>query len=99
MTTLFQAVDDERAVVARHALEDAAEGRGIVVREHATEAGGHGDILLAADGVADDATLMSGSVVVVPQLGAAIGIVGMNDAARVGHEYEVTRGRQHAGHR
>src|SRR6516164_11823568 len=55
---LFQAVDDERAVIARHALVDAAERRGEVVRQHAAESSGHGDILLATDGVADDAALM-----------------------------------------
>ena len=79
--SLFQAVDDERAVVARHALVDAAEGWRVVVRGHAAEARGHGDILLAVDSVADDPALMAGAVGVIPQLGPGFGIVGMNGAA------------------
>src|SRR5690349_2844436 len=35
---LFQAVNDQRAVVTRHALVDAAEGRRVIVRGHAAEA-------------------------------------------------------------
>src|SRR5262249_9037375 len=94
--SLFQAVDDEGAVVARHALVDAAEGWRVVVRRHAAEAGGHGDILLAADGVTDDPTLMAGAVAMVPQLGARFGIVGMSHATGVGDEHEIACGRQHA---
>ena len=78
MNDLFQAIDNERAIIPRHALVDAAKVRGVVVGQHATEASGHGNILLATDGVADDPTLMSGAVVVVPQLGAAVGIIGMS---------------------
>src|SRR5579871_5080646 len=80
-TNLFQAVDDECAVVARHALVDAAESGRVVVRRHAAEAGNHGDILLAVDGVADDTALVAGAVGVVPQLGAGFGIIGVEDAA------------------
>src|SRR6266852_7457902 len=97
--SLFQAVDDERAVVARHALVDAAEGWRVVVRRHATKARRHGDILLAADGVADDPTLVAGAVGVIPQLGSCFGIVSVNHATRVRYEHEIARGRQDARER
>ena len=42
---------------------------------------------------------MSGAVVVVPQFGASFGIVGVNYAAGVRHEHEITPGRQHARNR
>src|SRR5262245_38671742 len=90
---LFQAVDDERAVVARHALVDAAEGWRVVVRRHAAKARRHGDILLAADSIANDPTLVAGAVVVIPQLGSCFGIVGVNHATRVRYEHEIARGR------
>src|SRR5260370_15712164 len=94
---LFQAVDDERAIVPRHALVNASECRRVVVRCHAAEARRDGDILLAADGVADDPALMAGAVAVVPQLGPGFGIVGMNGAAPVRRKHQIARGRQHAG--
>src|ERR1700704_3238752 len=48
---LFQAVDDERSIVARHAFVNAAERGRVVVRRHTAKACRDGDILLAADGV------------------------------------------------
>ena len=91
--SLFQAVDDECAIVARHALIDAAEVCRKVVRQHAAEARRHSDILLAVDRVADDAALVAGTVIVVPKLGSGFGIIGVNGAARVRHEDEIARSR------
>src|SRR5581483_5240123 len=78
---LFQAVDDERAVIARHALVYAAEGRRVVIRGHAAEAGNDRDVLLAVDGIADDAALVAGAVAMVPQLGTGLGIISVHRAA------------------
>jgi hypothetical protein len=89
----------ERAVVARHALVDAAECWRVVVRGHTAKARGHGDILLAADCVADDPTLMARAVEVIPQLGPRFGIAGVNHATRVRYEHEIARGRQNARER
>src|SRR5260370_7039856 len=88
--SLFQAVDDERAVVARHALVDAAECWRVVVRGHTAKARGQGDILLAADCVADDPTLMAPAVGVIPQLGPPFGILRLNHAAPPRHTHQMT---------
>src|SRR5262245_62078499 len=55
--------------------------------------------MLSPDGVADDAALMAGAVGMIPQLGPGFGVVGVNHAARVRHEYEIARGRQNARNR
>src|SRR3954467_8867990 len=96
---LFQAEDDKRPVITRHALVGAAEVWRVFVRQHAAKASDYGNVLLAVDGIADDAALVTGTVVVTPQLGPGFGIVGMKDAAGVGHEYEIARSRQHASKR
>src|SRR5581483_7862525 len=97
--SLFQAVDDQRTVVARHAFVDAAKGWRVVIRSHAAEAGYDRDVLLAVDGIADNAALMACAVAMIPQLGARLGIVGMNRAARVRHEHQIASGRQHTSQR
>ena len=56
-------------------------------------------ILLAADCVADEPTLMARAVGVIPQLGPRFGIVGVNHATRVRYEHEIARGRQNARER
>src|SRR5215813_2888015 len=54
----FQAVDDEHTLVPRHALVGLTEVRCEFVAEHAAETGHHGNILLTAGRIADDAALM-----------------------------------------
>ena len=96
---LFQAVDDQNALVARHALVGLAEGRAEIVAGHAAEAGRDGDELLAARRVADDAALMADAVAVVPELRAGLSVIGVQGPAAVGHEHEIAPRRQDARHR
>src|SRR5712692_5219400 len=90
---LFQAVDDERAIVPRHARVDPAKRGSVVVRRHAAKTRRHGDVLLAVDGVADDPALVAGTVRVLPQLGAGFGIVSVEHPAGIRHEHEIARRR------
>src|SRR5215831_12768100 len=95
----FQAVDDEDALVARHALVGLPEVGGEFVTEHAAETGHDGDVLLAARRVADDAALVAETVAVVPQLGAGCRVVGVNHPARIRDKHEIACGRKEAAQR
>src|ERR1700721_215621 len=88
-TGLLQRINDEHAIIAWHAFVRFAEGRRIVIANHAAEAGNHGDILFAVDSIAHDAALVAEAIAVVPQFRPGFRIVGMDGATTVGHEDQI----------
>lgn len=54
------------------------------------------DVLLAVDGVADDAAARARTHVEIPQDLAGIGVVGVQGAEHIGVEHQATRGGHHA---
>src|SRR5947209_4513821 len=82
--SLRQREHDHRAGVLGHALIGLAVKVGVCVGNHAAPARRHRDVLLAARRIGDDAAVVADAVVMRPQFLAALGVVRMYHAARVG---------------
>src|ERR1700738_5233780 len=84
-SSLFQREHNQGAGILRHALEGLAVERDVLVGHQAAPARWHGDVLLAARHVADDAGIVAHAVIMRPQLLAALGIVGVYDTFGIRH--------------
>src|SRR5258708_13979048 len=98
-SSLFQREHNQGAGILRHALEGLAVERDVLVGHQAAPARRHGDVLLAARHVADDAGIVAHAVVVRPQLLAALGIVGVHDTFGIRHEHQIAGGGEAAAKR
>src|SRR5258706_15460249 len=90
---------EQGAGILRKALEGLAPQRRKLVGHQAAPTGRHGDILLAAGHVADDAGVVAHAVAMRPQFLSGLGVVGVHDAFAVRHEQEIAAGGEDAGER
>src|SRR6266478_654564 len=96
---LLEREHEQGAGILRHALEGLAPQRRKLVGHQAAPTGRHGDVLLAAGHVADDAGVVAHAVAMRPQFLSGLGVVGVHDAFAVRHAKEIAAGGENAGER